>query len=398
MNESVDLAAKGKAIANKLIQAIEKDEQIKTTEHLSFTGIKDSIPEICQTVMVAIAKNNLNLLNTNPKKQGGKHGYVRSRQDFKPEELAREFFLLKQIIIAELKPQLITYSPEIIVEKMRLIDVVVNHIMENSFQTYSEHRKQQEESLCRQIFLTNQELNQLIEEHQDNISYLTHEINNPLTSIIGYSELFLRQPFKCGEKNNAVVNIDYIEKVLQQGKKILRIMKDTVELFSCSKKNFQLKIQKIDVGDLLESIVFSLHPSIEAKQLELYTHYSPQPLEIKSDSLRLQQIITNLLINAIRYTPSAGKIELTCELICQSANQNALEIIVADTGIGISKQDQKHIFKPYFRSKKSQDCVPEGIGLGLAIVNQLVTMLKGKIKLVSQVNVGSTFTVTIPLD
>lgn len=391
MKHQVNLAERGRAIALKLIQAIEEDEQIKTTNHLSFAAIKDSIPEICQTVLKAIANNNLSLLDTKEKDQGSKHGYVRSGQDFKPEELAREFFLLKQIVLAELKPQLVKYSPETLVEKMILIDVVINHIMENSFQTYAEARQHQQESLCQQIFLTNQELNRLIEDHRDNISYLTHEISNPLTSIIGYSELFLRQ--LRSSENQSVVKLEYIEQVLQQGKKILRLINESLELSSYSQKDFKLRMQKINIGDLLESIVFGLHPSIEAKQLELAVKYSPERLEIESDSLRLQQIITNLLINAIRYTPLLGKIELSCE----KTECNNLIIKVADTGIGISESDQKHIFKPYFRSKICQDTVPEGIGLGLAIVNQLVAMLKGKITLVSKVNIGSTFIVTIPL-
>ena len=108
--------------------------------------------------------------------------------------------------------------------------------------------------------------------------------------------------------------------------------------------------------------------------------------------MRLQQIITNLLTNAIRYTP-AGQIEL----ICSKTKLNQLEIKVVDTGVGISERDQESVFDAYFRSLKSQQTVPEGIGLGLVIVSQLVTMLGGEIELVSKVDVGSTFTVTIPL-
>ena len=98
-------------------------------------------------------------------------------------------------------------------------------------------------------------------------------------------------------------------------------------------------------------------------------------------------------MNAIRYT-SQGKIELNCCLLPDS--QLAIEI--SDTGVGISQSEQKHIFKPYFRSQKSRQNVPEGVGLGLAIVAQLVNILEGKIELVSEVNLGSTFIVTIPLN
>ena len=138
--------------------------------------------------------------------------------------------------------------------------------------------------------------------------------------------------------------------------------------------------------------MLGLKPSIEAKNLKLVTSCFPEHLVIKSDSLRLQQIITNLAINAIRYT-SSGQIKLTCCIL----HQNRLQIKVADTGMGISRLEQQRVFEPYFRSQKSQKDVPEGVGLGLAIVSQLVNVLKGKIELLSEPNVGSTFIVTIPI-
>ena len=136
-----------------------------------------------------------------------------------------------------------------------------------------------------------------------------------------------------------------------------------------------------------------LKPSVEAKQLHLVTSCAPEQLVVNSDSLRLQQIITNLLINAIRYT-KVGKIELSCRII----DVVFLEIRVADTGIGISQQEQQRIFEPYFRGQQSEDNAPDGVGLGLAIVAQLVNTLQGKIELNSELDRGSVFIVTIPFD
>lgn len=398
MNINENLVENSEAILDKLIQAIEEDERITSSDALSFQATKDSLPEICRTVVKAIADNNLSLLNWHRSNWATKHGYVRCKQNFEPEEIAREFFLLKQVVVVELKPYLLAKSPEQIVEQMTLIDLIINRVMENSFQSYAEARKQQLESLRQQIFLTNQELTRLVEDSQETLSYLVHEIKNPLTSIIGYSDLFLRQQAKRGissasTSNVSTNNLEHIQQVLKQGRKVLRLVNDTSEISSCKAGNFKLRIQDVNLCSLLEEIALSLRPAIEAKKLQLVTSCLPQQLVIRSDSLRLQQIITNLSINAIRYT-AKGTIELTC---CILPN-NQLEIKVSDTGVGIPQSEQKRVFEPYFRSQRSQEKVPEGIGLGLAIVSQLVSVLNGKIDLVSQIDVGSVFTVTIPLN
>ena len=143
---------------------------------------------------------------------------------------------------------------------------------------------------------------------------------------------------------------------------------------------------------LVNSVVEMLEPSVREKQLEIIVDCDRAPDEIKTDSLRLQQIITNLVSNALRYTPE-GKVKL----ICERQDSDKWTLIVSDTGIGISAENKELIFNPYYRVSNEKAYLPESTGLGLAIVEQLVQLLKGKIELVSQVGVGSTFTVTFPL-
>lgn len=383
----------GSIVAQKLIQAIKEDSHIVSSFSLSSHAVRDSLPEICQTIVEIVTSTtlareqiNFGLLDSNSAEQGTEHGKIRCDQNFSPEEIVREFFLLKKILIAELKPELLTYSSEIIFEKLALVDRVINNIMENSFESYAKIRKRQSEHLHQQIFLTNQELTRLIADHQESLSYLVHEIKNPLTSIIGYSDLFLRQQ----QQDDSISNLQHIQQVLQQGREILRLVNDTSEISCLKQGNFPLRIRQINICTLLENITLGLKSSVEAKKLQLITSCLPQKLIIESDSLRLQQIITNLLINAIRYTET-GTIKLTC----RTSDRNRLEIEITDTGIGIAQAEQQRIFEPYFRGHKSEDMV-EGVGLGLAIVAQLVDTLGGEINLISEVGRGSTFTVTIP--
>lgn len=381
------------AIANKTIAAIEADDRMTSCCSLSSRALRDSLPEICLTIIEAVTsstpeveQHNLNLYTFDREGQGVKHGYVRWAQEFSPQELVREFFLLKQILTEELKPLLLA-DPKTIIEKLALMDSVVNRIMENSFQSYAEERKRQLEDLRQQIFLTKQELTRLVADRQQHLSYLVHEFKSPLTSIIGYSDLFLRQ------QDDSVTDLRHIRQVLQQGRKLLRLVNDTSEISLHQQGNFPIQMRDIDICALIESIELGLKPSIEAKQLRLITKCTPYKLIITSDSLRIQQIITNLLINAVRYTHT-GHIELSCRIL----ESEILEIRVADTGIGIPQADRKRIFEPYFRGQKSSENATDGVGLGLAVVDKLVNTLNGKIAVNSEVNVGSIFTVTIPIN
>ena len=339
------------AIANKVVEAIEADERITSSCNLSSHALRDRLPEICQTIIQAIVtmslpeveQNTLSLLTLDLGSRGNKHGYVRSVQKFNPEELVREFFLLKQVAIGELKPQL-TANPETTLEKISKIDSIVNRIMENSFQSYVDVQKRQLEDLHQQVFLTQQELTCLIAGHQENLSYLVHEIKNPLTSIIGYCDLFLRQQ----QQSEPISNLKHIRQVLHQARKVLRLINDTNEISSYKQGNFPIRKQSVNICALLEVITLGLKSSIEAKQLKLVTSCNPNRLVIYSDSLRIQQIVTNLLINAIRYT-QRGEINLSCRI----TDSNLLEIKVADTGIGISDADREYIFEPYFRGQNS---------------------------------------------
>lgn len=112
-----------------------------------------------------------------------------------------------------------------------------------------------------------------------------------------------------------------------------------------------------------------------------------------SDRLKLQQIITNLVSNAIRYTESG-----TIRIICQTNDSDRWTLIVADTGVGISPEAQEQIFEPYYRAGPKENYAPNSTGLGLAVVEKLVELLQGKIDLVSELGKGSTFTVTFPLE
>jgi signal transduction histidine kinase len=139
-----------------------------------------------------------------------------------------------------------------------------------------------------------------------------------------------------------------------------------------------------------------LEPLAQAKGLQLKVDGESAPHQVFTDPFRLQQILTNLLSNAIRYT-DAGSIQVTC----QNLSNQKWSISVTDTGIGIVPADQAYIFEPFSQAFFNQGRrQPESTGLGLAIVSRLVQLLRGEIHVASELGVGSgsTFTVTLPLD
>ena len=142
---------------------------------------------------------------------------------------------------------------------------------------------------------------------------------------------------------------------------------------------------------LIQIIVETLEVSANQKNLEIVVDCDRAPQMVQTDSLRLQQILTNLISNAIRYTESG-----TVTINCFSLNSNQWSITVADTGIGISLEAQSQIFQPYYRVNSKNDPSTNSTGLGLAIVDKLVLLLKGEIYLESKLGNGSTFTVIFP--
>jgi hypothetical protein len=218
-------------------------------------------------------------------------------------------------------------------------------------------------------------------------------LKTPLTSIIGYSELFLRQRNNSKLKDS-VPNLAHIDKVLSNGRRLLRLINDTLEISRYDAGRIQLQLTATNVRSAIGTVVEIIEPLANAKNLEIAVECDPVLDQVMTDYLRLQQIVTNLVSNAIRYT-QAGTITIKTELL----SDKHWSICITDTGIGIASEDCDRIFMPFFRADNSLgSLMPDSTGLGLAIVARLVNLLQGKIELVSEVGVGSSFTVIFPLE
>ena len=385
------LHQKADQIIQEWVEALRADEQIETSQELTFNALRNSLPKVLFSMATILSQEETSdvklLVETTLE-----HGIVRAEQGFDPAEIAREYRLLRSIIFSVLEVELLRGSPAEILRAVRLIDTVIDEAIARCFVSYMDSRLHELEQLQSQLKLTNQELTRLVRASKSNLSELTHELKTPLTSIIGYSDLFLRQHRRDGDTKDSVPNLENIERVLQSGRQLLRLINDSLEISRYEAGQMQLHLATTDVCELIHNIISMVQPLAVAKNLTIHLDCDRAPKSILTDPLRLQQITTNLISNAIRYT-SQGSIQVACKM--RSAEK--WDLIVADTGFGIASEDQQRIFEPYVQGTIPKMRDSDSTGLGLAVVSRLVKLLQAEIHLDSQPSQGSTFTVTFPL-
>jgi len=379
-------------ILKNWVEAVRQDRQIESADNLPHTAIENHLSHVL-AAMATVLSQSKNSEIQSIVQASLHHGVLRAEQGFEPTEIAREYSLLRQVIFSVLEPDLLHGSPAEVMRALRLIDAVVDEAISQCFKSYVDERLGEQEQLQSQMMLTNQELSRLVRANQDNFSHLAHELKTPLTSIIGYSDLFLRRQKQNTEVKDNLTNLEHIERVLRNGRQLLRLINDSLEVSRYEAGEMKLQAVPTDVCSLIKNVMEVLEPLARAKELKMVVECDRAPDQVLTDSLRLQQIVTNLASNAIRYT-DCGSVKVTCQLLAD----DKWAIAVSDTGVGIAPEDQAIIFDPFVQAgSTNKPHLPDSTGLGLAIVSRLVKLLQGKIELVSQVGVGSTFTVTLPL-
>ncbi|MEG4214665.1 HAMP domain-containing sensor histidine kinase [Microcoleus sp. Pol14C6] len=392
MDYSQVLADKTDTIVQNWIEAVRQDRKIETADALPHSAIENHIPHLLQamtTVLSQYQNSEIKLII----EASLDHGFLRAEQGYDAAEVAQEYHLLRQVIFSQLESELLAGTTADVFRAFRLIDAVLDEAIAQCFNSYVAQRLQELQQIQTQLQLTNQELSRLVNVHQENVYHLAHELKTPLNSIIGYSELFLRKEKWQSEVKDTLPGIEHIERVLRNGRHLLRMINDTLELSRADAGKIKLNLQRTNVQSVINTVVEMMQPIADAKGLKLAVTSDCAPRQVIADAQRLQQILINLVSNAIRYTES-GSIELSCH----PAGDGKWAIAITDTGIGIAPEDTKRIFDPFFQAgEAAKQLFPtESTGLGLAIVSRLVTLLQGKIELVSEIGVGSTFTVILP--
>ena len=394
MDYSQVLSDKTDTIVKHWIAAVRLDRKIETADALPLSAIENHIPHLLAAMTTVLSQHQSSDIKVIIEASLD-HGFLRAEQGYDAAEVAREYHLLRQVIFSQLESELLAGTTADVFRAFRLIDAVLDEAIAQCFNSYVAQRLQELQQIQTQLKLTNQELSRLVSVNQENVYHLAHELKTPLNSIIGYSELFLRKEKWQSEVKDTLPGIEHIERVLRNGRQLLRMINDTLELSRANAGKIKLNLQRTNVQSVINTVVEMMQPMADAKGLKLAVTSDCAPTQVIADGQRLQQILINLLSNAIRYTES-GSIELSC----RRHGEANWAIAITDTGMGIAPEDTSRIFDPFFQAGEAgkQLFPTESTGLGLAIVSRLVTLLQGKIELVSEIGVGSTFTVILPLE
>ena len=217
------------------------------------------------------------------------------------------------------------------------------------------------------------------------IATVSHDLKQPLSVMNGYTELLLLH------RQFDATGISFIEMVRKSIQNMRQLIDDLLDLAKIE-SGINLDLQPTSIRPMLLQSIESLEPTILNKQMQVSANIPDDLPPVRADPLRLQQVLHNLIGNAVKYTQPGGQVQVSVEL-----RETNLRISIQDNGMGISPEDQVHIFDRFYRVRRPETDSIEGTGLGLAIVKSLVEAHEGKINLDSRLGEGSTFTVTLPI-
>jgi heavy metal sensor kinase len=214
---------------------------------------------------------------------------------------------------------------------------------------------------------------------------LAHELRTPMAALRGEIELGLRSPGTSDAQQHAFASqIEEIDKVA-------RLIDRILTLARAESGQIRLKLEPVDLGTLVASVVEQLLPIAEAHSIDMHGDYA-QGVVVNGDTSWLERLLLNLLDNAFKFTKANGRVDVRV-----NRQGDTGRIDIQDTGIGLSADDAERVFERFFRADRSRSSATEGAGLGLSLVQWIAEQHHGTVTVKSRLGEGTTFTVTLPL-
>ena len=221
------------------------------------------------------------------------------------------------------------------------------------------------------------------------VAIVSHELRTPLNALLGYAEMFKEAVY--GPMNEKQVNM--ADRIMQNTKRLLGLINDLLDQAQMEAGKLTIKMGPVKPAELLETLHGLMDKSASDKNIRLSSEIDPNlPETLNGDDARLQQILLNLVNNAVKFTEQ-GSIRVRLF----RPNENKWGIVVSDTGDGIPQSEIPHIFDTFRQVDGAETRVHGGFGLGLSIVKQLVNLMNGEIEVQSILGEGTTFMITLPL-
>ena len=223
------------------------------------------------------------------------------------------------------------------------------------------------------------------------LNSMSHDIRTPMNAILGFTAL------ATTHLDNAELVKDYLQKISVSGQHLLSLINDVLDMSRIESGTIKLDNAPVHLPDVLHDLRTIIQGNISAKQLDLYVDTQDiQHEDIITDKLRLNQILLNIVGNAVKFTPAGGTINIrVTEKPCPRSGCTTYVFSVKDNGIGMSQEFQQHVFDSFAREQTVTRSGIQGTGLGMAITKNIVDMMGGTITLKSEQGKGSEFTVTL---
>jgi signal transduction histidine kinase len=221
------------------------------------------------------------------------------------------------------------------------------------------------------------------------LAAMSHELRTPLNAVIGFSDLILTEPF--GALGNARYKA-YLSDIRNSGSHLLDIINDVLDLSRLDAGQENLSEEEIDIDNLMESALRMVRPQADSSRLRVSVKMEADLPCVLVDARRIRQVLLNVLSNAVKFTPENGDVHINVD-----AANSGLRIRIADTGIGIAREDMRRVFERFGQVDSSLARKYEGTGLGLPLARQLTELHGGTLTLESELGVGTTVTIVLPL-
>lgn len=244
--------------------------------------------------------------------------------------------------------------------------------------------------LNQEILQQKEELEDLSQVKSRFFTNISHELRTPLTIIGGMVDQIRKQPKEWLDKGLAMID--------RNNATLLRLVNQILDLRKLESGTLKLDLTHGDIIGYLRYLVESFQSFAESKHIRLHFLDYSKRVEMDYDAEKILQIISNLLSNAIKFTPEQGEVYLSINLEDGSEDRDELLIMVKDTGIGIPTDKLPHVFDRFYQVDDSNTREGEGTGIGLALTKELVHLMKGSIRVESQLGQGTTFSLSLPVE
>jgi two-component system phosphate regulon sensor histidine kinase PhoR len=248
----------------------------------------------------------------------------------------------------------------------------------------AEHLQKAVEQLRRE----HAELEKLERVRKDFVINVSHELRTPLASIQGYTETLMD-----GALEDRANNMRFLGIIRHNAERLARLTADLMTLSRIELKSQDFQMAAYPLDDLVGNALDTVRPIAERKHIQLIGPGGADALIVRADSEAVHQILSNLLDNAMKYTPAGGRIEVSARV-----RSGRAEIAVSDTGLGIPAEELPRLFERFYRVDKARSRELGGTGLGLAIVKHLVLAHGGEVRVESEPGKGSAFYFTLPIE